>query len=119
VSSPLDVSLPHVASDDADRVLTAPLREVLEHAAGQLAQRGFAVTLRLPVALPGPGIVAECADGIDLLVAGSAGHRAIRDMVAASVARHLVDHAPCPVLVVPAHATIALVADDAGVSATG
>jgi nucleotide-binding universal stress UspA family protein len=119
VSDPIDVSLPHVASDDHDRVLTGPMRELLEHMAGQLRRRGFDVTLRLPIAVAGRGIVAECADGVDLLVAGSSGHRPAHDVFSASVARYLVDHAPCPVLVVPAHATLALVADEQHAATAG
>lgn len=50
---------------------------------------------------PGNALAAECADGIDLLVAGSRGYGPLHAVVAGSVSRHLAHHAPCPVLIVP------------------
>ena len=50
-------------------------------------------------------IVREAEDGVDLLVAGSRGFGPVRSVLVGSVSRHLVDHAPCPVLVVPRSAT--------------
>ena len=49
----------------------------------------------------GPALVEACADGIDMLVAGSRARGPIATVVAGSVSRHLAHHAPCPVLVVP------------------
>ena len=50
--------------------------------------------------LPGPEICRWAADGdVDLLVAGARG-AGWTTAVLGSVTRHLVDHAPCPVLVV-------------------
>ncbi|HYF25923.1 MAG TPA: universal stress protein [Baekduia sp.] len=48
---------------------------------------------------PGPEVVAAC-DDVDLLVCGSRAHTPVRAVLEGSVSRHLVDHAPCPVLVV-------------------
>lgn len=48
-----------------------------------------------------PALVAACAEGVDLLVVGSRGYGPIQHVLAGSVSRHRVDHAPCPVLVVP------------------
>ena len=114
-SGQADVHLASEVDHDVGRVLTRRMRETLEHAAAQLLQRGYDVSIRLPIAKPGPGIAGACADDIDLLVAGSRGHRAVRSALEHSVSRYLVDHAPCPVLVVPPHTTLALVADDAPV----
>jgi nucleotide-binding universal stress UspA family protein len=97
---------------DAGGVQTEDTLAALEHAAAQLLQRGFDVSIRTPIAKPGPGIVEACADDVDLLFAGSRAHRAIRSALEHSVSRHLVDHAPCPVLVVAHHATLGLVAED-------
>ena len=114
-----DVHLASELDQDVGRGLTRRMRETLEHAAAQLLRRGFEASIRLPIAKPGPGIAGACADGIDLLVAGSRGHGAIRSALAHSVSRHLVDHAPCPVLVVPRHTTLALVAGDAPAMTAG
>ena len=48
---------------------------------------------------PAPAIVEACADDVDLLVAGSHAHGAMHSALVGSVARYLVDHAPCAVLV--------------------
>jgi nucleotide-binding universal stress UspA family protein len=47
----------------------------------------------------------EAAAEVDLLVTGSRGYGAVRGVLLGSVSRHLVDHAPCPVLVLPRGAT--------------
>ena len=112
VPAPIDVRLSAERAHDEGRAPAEDTPAALEHAAAQLLQRGFDVSIRLPVARPGPGIVEACADGIDLLVAGSRGHRPMRSALEHSVSRHLVDHAPCPVLVVAHHATLGLVAED-------
>lgn len=49
---------------------------------------------------PGRAIAEMTAD-LDLLVTGSRGYGAIGSVLLGSVSRHLVDHAHCPVLVVP------------------
>jgi hypothetical protein len=46
----------------------------------------------------------EAATGADLLVLGSRGHGTFAGMLLGSVSQHCVQHAPCPVLVVPQHA---------------
>jgi nucleotide-binding universal stress UspA family protein len=50
--------------------------------------------------LPGSSLAQASAD-VDLLVAGSRAYGAIKGVVLGSVSRYLVDHAHCPVLVVP------------------
>ena len=101
---------------DVGHELTARMRTTLERAEAQVSQRGLRTSIRLPLAKPGPGIAGACADDIDLVVCATRAHRPIRSALEHSVARYLVDHAPCPVLVVPRHATIALVGDDAAVT---
>lgn len=116
----LDAALVLIGVTEPDHavgdVLTARMRTLLEQAAAPLLQRGLHTSIRLPIAKPGPGIAGACAEDVDLLVAGTRAHRPIRSALEHSVARYLVDHAPCPVLVVPRHATLALVADDAAVA---
>jgi nucleotide-binding universal stress UspA family protein len=46
-------------------------------------------------------LVDSCSSGVDLLVIGSRGYGPVRTVLLGSVARHVVDHAPCAVLVVP------------------
>ncbi len=50
---------------------------------------------------PGRALATACEEGVDLLVTGSRSYGPLRGAIAGSVARHLVDHASCPVLVVP------------------
>jgi len=49
----------------------------------------------------GPTLVTACGDAIDLLVVGSRGYGPLHSVLAGSVARHLADHAPCPVVIAP------------------
>lgn len=75
-----------VTLDDAARALEAPGREV-----ERLTLRGR----------PASAIVEEArAWTADLLVLGNRGHGPIASMVLGSVSAEVVDHAPCPVLVV-------------------
>ncbi|HWT93317.1 MAG TPA: universal stress protein [Solirubrobacteraceae bacterium] len=61
-----------------------------------------------PRLLDGPPALAieKAAAGADLLVTGSRGLGPLRAVLVGSVSRHLVDHAPCPVLVVPRGAAV-------------
>lgn len=110
--------LPHVPGHEHDREITRAMRTVLEHAASRLLPQGFDVSLRLPIGGAGAAIAEACADDVDLLVVGSHGHGAMRSALVGSVSRHLVDHAPCAVLVVPRHRPIELVARDAASTTT-
>lgn len=49
----------------------------------------------------GAALVHACEEGVDLIVAGSRGFGPRKAVLLGSVSRHLVDHAPCPVLIVP------------------
>lgn len=109
---PSDPLVPHLPDPQPDRELSRGMRTTLERTAAQLLQRGFGVSIRVALGAPGAAIAGACSDGIDLLVAGSRAHRPMRNLLAGSVSRYLVDHAPCPVLVVPQHTAIALVAGE-------
>lgn len=49
-------------------------------------------------------VLLDAAHGAQLLVVGSRGHGTLAGMLLGSVSQHCVQHAPCPVLVVPATA---------------
>lgn len=108
---PADIDVPR-GTDKQDESLGAHLDEVLERAARGLRRRGLEVETQAVHAAAGPGIVAACEDGIDLLVTGSRGYGPLRAVLLGGASRHIVDHAPCPVLVIPRGAAAALVADD-------
>jgi nucleotide-binding universal stress UspA family protein len=61
---------------------------------------GVEADVRVLTGPAGPAI-AEAAGDVDLLVTGSRGYGPLRSVLVGGVSRHLVDHAPCPVLVVP------------------
>jgi nucleotide-binding universal stress UspA family protein len=67
------------------------------------AVRGFA---HVHTGLPGPAIVDAVKRDVDLLVTGSRSYGPLRSVLAGSVARFLVDHAACPVLIVPRGASV-------------
>lgn len=50
---------------------------------------------------PARRLAEACADGVDLIVAGSRGHGPLKRVLLGSVSRSLVHQAPCPVIVVP------------------
>jgi nucleotide-binding universal stress UspA family protein len=62
---------------------------------------GLDVETRIVTGPAGPTIADAARDWIDLLVTGSRSYGPRRAVLLGSVARHLVDHAHCPVLVVP------------------
>jgi nucleotide-binding universal stress UspA family protein len=81
------------------------LREQLEQEVAQLAD-GMPDELRAEAhVLAGPPartlVEAAASHGLDVLVCGSRGYGPVRSVIVGAVSRHLVDHAPCPVLVVP------------------
>jgi nucleotide-binding universal stress UspA family protein len=82
--------------EDARRELEGLIRE-------KTAGLPAAIDARVSVYAGPPSVILEQAarDGADLLVAGSRGYGPVRSVLMGSVSRHLVDHAPCPVLIVP------------------
>jgi nucleotide-binding universal stress UspA family protein len=96
VYNPMPVIAPGVGvvdwSDD--------IRRSLEEQVRALAKDAGADT-RLLTGSPGVALVEACRSGIDLLVCGSRGYGPVRSALVGSVSRHVADHAPCPVMVVP------------------
>jgi nucleotide-binding universal stress UspA family protein len=58
------------------------------------------IELRAPCQLPGDALLEAAADA-DLLVVGTRGLGALKSLVLGSVSHRVVNHAPCPVVVVP------------------
>jgi nucleotide-binding universal stress UspA family protein len=77
------------------------LERVLEQARSSLPP-DLDVQTRVARGIGAPALaVAAETEGVDLLVCGSRGYGPLRSVLAGSVSRYLVDHAPCPVIVVP------------------
>ena len=79
---------------DLERRLRADVEGVAEGIIGVEAE-GRVVTG------PAGSTLVEAAGDVDLLVMGSRGYGPARGVLLGSVSRHVVDHAPCPVIVVP------------------
>jgi nucleotide-binding universal stress UspA family protein len=84
---------------DFEADLEGAFVQVVRDAAGGVAD--VPVSSRLLTGAPGQAITEATKEGVDLLVAGSRAYGPLRRVIAGSVSRHLVDHATCPVLVIP------------------
>lgn len=98
--------------DALDAAFGEHMDEVLEQAAADLRKRGLEVQTRTVRAAAGPAVVRSCTHGVDLLVTGSRGYGPMRTVLLGGASRHIVDHAPCPVLVIPRGVSTTLVSDD-------
>jgi len=108
---PAGIDLPR-GIDELDEAFGNHIDDVLEHAASGLRTRGFEVETHAERAAPGPAVVRCCEHGVDLLVTGSRGYGPLRTVLLGGASRHIVDHAPCPVLVIPRGVSTTLVSDD-------
>jgi nucleotide-binding universal stress UspA family protein len=80
---------------------TAALEMVLDERAADLRQRGLSVATFIEVGLAAELLASRAAETfVDLIVVGNRGLGPAASAVFGSVSTHLVDHAPCPVLVV-------------------
>ena len=95
-------TLPGVpARHTLDAGASTALRRVLDEAAEGLAGPGLAVRTTIFVGRPASVIVEAAAElEVELVVVGSRGRGPLTSMVLGSVSSEVVDHAPCPVLVV-------------------
>ena len=92
--------VPHDAAD-AEAILLSDLQEMLHAAAAPLRAPSRTVDTRVVRGRPASAVLDEAhALMPDLLVIGSRGHGPLASVLLGSVSTEVVDHAPCPVLVV-------------------
>lgn len=96
------------AVTDIHERLRGPLERRLAEAADQLPPT-LQVQTRVVPGVGAPAVVVACeTEGVDLLFSGSRGYGPVRSVLLGSFSRHLVQHAPCPVVVVPRGAAMGL-----------
>jgi nucleotide-binding universal stress UspA family protein len=99
VLAPLVVSAPVVTP--LERQTSHELKRLLDQAVASLEKPTLAVRRRILVGRPGTRIVDAATDTrAELVVVGSRGRGPLTSMLLGSVSAEVVDHAPCPVLVV-------------------
>lgn len=96
--------------DSHPLVIDPALEEEMQNSERDAAERGLselADALRIEgemlieVGDPGPTICAVAArDAVDVVVIGSHGHGWLQRVLIGSVSKHVLQHAPCPVLVI-------------------
>jgi nucleotide-binding universal stress UspA family protein len=80
-------------------------RTIAAEAAASLRAAGFEARPEVRSGLPGPTIVAFAGEGdVDLVIMGSHGRTGVARLLLGSVARHVLHHSSCSVLVVRQHA---------------
>jgi nucleotide-binding universal stress UspA family protein len=87
------------APDDLAAIAGKALGETVAEVAGQLGQP-VDVLPRVVEGHPAEVLI-KAATGARLLVVGSRGHGTFAGLMLGSVSQHCVQHAPCPVVVVP------------------
>ena len=92
VVTPIDIRPYHEAAEEM-------LRATVKAVAGEAAEKIELVLCESPA---GAALIDNAHDA-ELIVVGRRGHGAVRSLVLGSVSSYVVQHATCPVLVVPAH----------------
>jgi nucleotide-binding universal stress UspA family protein len=89
--------MPAVAWDEIEDALRKRIEEAAREAELRAAPQVLAVGAS-------DGLVQVARDlAADLVIVGTHGRKGVARLALGSVAQHVVDHAPCPVLVVPLH----------------
>ena len=89
---------------EGESIATITDKVLAETVADVTGQQGPPVEIRTRVVRGHPAeVLLEAAAGADMLVLGSRGHGTFAGILLGSVSQHCVQHAPCPVLVVPRH----------------
>jgi nucleotide-binding universal stress UspA family protein len=85
-----------------DSIAAAAEKVLTETVAAVVGTKDEPVDVRIKVAHgPAAQVLLEAAVGAELLVVGSRGRGAFAGMLLGSVSQHCIQHAPCPVIVVP------------------
>ncbi|MBQ1044156.1 universal stress protein [Micromonospora sp. C32] len=85
-----------------DVSIAAITEKMLVEAVADVASGGAPVQFTTHVVRGHPAqVLLDAADGAQLLVVGSRGHGAFAGMLLGSVTQHCVQHASCPVVIVP------------------
>ena len=93
-------TMPLIFNEDDERLLRDELRTSLVDLAVPLRQLGAAIDVEVRAGRPADTLIDVAREReADLLVVGNRGRGATRSALLGSVSAHLVDHAPCPVLV--------------------
>ncbi|WP_433719522.1 universal stress protein [Actinoplanes sp. CA-051413] len=87
---------------DGNTFATAIAKDLDATVADVTAQMEYPVTVLTQIVEGHPAeTLLRAADGAQLLVVGSRGHGTFAGIILGSVSQHCVQHAPCPVVVVP------------------
>jgi nucleotide-binding universal stress UspA family protein len=82
--------------------IKSAVRSSLADMVAELDSQGATVTQHVVEGHPADVLV-EAAKDADLLVLGRRGHGRVAEVLLGSVSQHCIQHAPCPVVVVPVH----------------
>lgn len=103
-SSPMPAASPWVVGYDMPIDLTEPTEQALNNAVEAVSAEGFGdinLTKRVVHGSAAATLIDE-ARGADMLVVGTRGLGGFKGLLLGSVSHHLANHAPCPLVIVPA-----------------
>jgi len=106
----LEGLLPQRPRPEAWTAICERQREEVERLLALLPKDGVEVNVEVPTRASAPQAIVEAAraQNADLVVMGTSGRNAWHHMILGSTANHVLEKAPCPVLVVPPEARVPL-----------